>query len=108
VAVAFSTQNIKKKYPLILSRVNELVTRISAQGPEASIDVDQSALRVTLDVIGLAGFGHDYQSVKQDKPPTDHLLRVLPRCFTEVMLRVANPVRQMVPSMFKHGSKGEG
>lgn len=27
VAVSFSTQNIKKKYPLILSRINELVTR---------------------------------------------------------------------------------
>ncbi|KAI8464712.1 MAG: cytochrome P450 [Monoraphidium minutum] len=106
VAVSFSTQNIKKKYPLILSRINELVMRVAAQGPEASVDVDQAALRVTLDVIGLAGFGHDYQSVKQDKPAYDHLLRVLPRCFTEVMLRVANPVRQMVPSLFKGGDKG--
>ncbi len=107
VAVSFSTQNIKKKYPLIISRINELVSRVSAQGPEASIDVDQAALRVTLDVIGLAGFGHDYQSVKQDKPAYDHLLRVLPRCFTEVMLRVANPVRQALPSLFKNGDKGE-
>ncbi|GBG00430.1 cytochrome P450 [Raphidocelis subcapitata] len=106
VAVSFSTQNIKKKYPLILARINELVGRVAAQGPEASIDVDQAALRVTLDVIGLAGFGHDYESVKQDKPAYDHLLRVLPRCFTEVMLRVANPARQMLPSMFKGGDKG--
>jgi hypothetical protein len=29
---------------------------------------------VTLDIIGLAGFGHDYQSVKQDVPAYDHLL----------------------------------
>jgi hypothetical protein len=33
--------------------------------------------------------------------------RVLPRCFTEVMLRVANPARQAVPSLFKGGDKGE-
>ena len=186
VAVSFSTQNIRKKYPLVLSRINEvrrgaaggrararlafflvlddgggvgqraalaqrgsrrrqtaggsscpsalkhlhrraltrtttrpppppqqrpqrnkqLVARCAALGPEASIDVDQAALRVTLDVIGLAGFGHDYQSVKQDKPAYDHLLRVLPRCFTEVMLRIANPARQLVPGAFKGGDKG--
>ena len=32
--------------------------------------------------------------------------RVLPRCFTEVMLRIANPVRQLAPRMFKGGAKG--
>lgn len=46
-------QNIKKKYPLVLSRINQLVERIKVLGPTASIDVDQAALRVTLDVIGL-------------------------------------------------------
>jgi cytochrome P450 len=53
VAVSFSIQHIKKKFPLVLGRVNQLVARIAAQGPGASIDVDQAALRVTLDVIGL-------------------------------------------------------
>jgi hypothetical protein len=159
---ARTQQNIKKKFPLVLSRVNQLVDRIAAQGPAASVDVDQAALRVTLDVIGLvraacvgmcvcvrmrggrrdrtascalsmhgtrsrtllprgltparalmtttnaqqAGFKHDYNSVSQDVPPYDHLLRVLPRCFTEVMLRVANPLRPLVPGLFKTGPKG--
>lgn len=106
VAVSFAFQNIKKKFPMVVDRVNELMTRMAAQGPEASIDVDQAALRVTLDIIGLAGFGHDYQSVKQDVPPYDHLLRVLPRCFTEVMLRLANPLREVFPSAFNGGPKG--
>lgn len=53
VAVSFSAQNIKKKYPMILERVNEVVSRIALLGPKASVDVDQAALRVTLDVIGL-------------------------------------------------------
>lgn len=53
VAVSFSAQNIKKKFPMILDRVNEVVRRSARLGPKASIDVDQTALRVTLDVIGL-------------------------------------------------------
>lgn len=53
VAVSFSIGNVKSKYGMILSKVNELVERIGAIGPEESIDVDQAALRVTLDVIGL-------------------------------------------------------
>jgi len=107
VAVSFSFQNIKRKFPVVLSRVNELCGRLAALGPDASVDVDQAALRVTLDVIGLAGFGHDYASVRQDTPAYDHLLRVLPRCFTEVMLRVANPLRPVFPRWFKNGPKGE-
>jgi cytochrome P450 len=55
VAVSFSAQNIKKKYPMVLSRVNQVLVRVAAQGPAASVDVDQAALRVTLDVIGLVG-----------------------------------------------------
>lgn len=56
-----------------------------------TVDVDQAALRVTLDVIGLAGFGHDFGCLTlpgpmSDPAPRDHLLRVLPRCFTEVRL----------------------
>lgn len=53
-----------------------------------------------------AGFGHEYNSVTQDIPAYDHMLRVLPRCFTEVMLRLANPLRPLAPRMFKGGLKG--
>eukprot|EP00879_Flechtneria_rotunda_P009548 GHRR01009994.1.p1 GENE.GHRR01009994.1~~GHRR01009994.1.p1 ORF type:complete len:439 (+),score=146.14 GHRR01009994.1:585-1901(+) len=106
VAVSFSMQNIKKKFPLVLGRINQLIGRLEALGPRASIDVDQAALRVTLDVIGLAGFNHDYGSVQKDVPEYEHLLRVLPRCFTEVMLRIANPLRELFPGFHKNGPKG--
>ncbi|WIA32107.1 hypothetical protein OEZ86_002958 [Tetradesmus obliquus] len=106
VAVSFSAQNIKRKFPMILERVNEIVVRSAKLGPKASIDVDQTALRVTLDVIGLAGFNHDYGCVHKDVPEYEHLIRVLPRCFTEVMLRVANPLRPIFPNWFKGGDKG--
>ena len=86
VAVSFAFQNIKKKYPMVLGRVNRVITRAAALGPEASIDVDQLALRVTLDVIGLAGFGHDYQSVEKDKPEYEHLLVRAPACMALALL----------------------
>lgn len=56
VAVSFSFQNIKRKWPLVLSKCDELVGRVSALGPGAVVDVDQAALRVTLDVIGMVRF----------------------------------------------------
>jgi hypothetical protein len=59
-----------------------------------------------LPLLSQAGFGHDYKSVSEDVPAYNHLLRVLPRCFTEVMLRVANPIRPLAPGMFKNGPKG--
>lgn len=46
-------QNIKKKFPMVVQRCNEVVSRAAKLGSDASIDVDQLALRVTLDVIGL-------------------------------------------------------
>eukprot|EP00882_Tetradesmus_deserticola_P027293 GHRQ01030182.1.p1 GENE.GHRQ01030182.1~~GHRQ01030182.1.p1 ORF type:complete len:292 (+),score=107.12 GHRQ01030182.1:158-1033(+) len=107
VAVSFSMQNIRKKFPLVLGRINQLIARLEALGPAAAIDVDQAALRVTLDIIGLAGFNHDYDCVSQDVPAYDHLIRVLPRCFTEVMLRIANPLREVFPGQHKNGPKGE-
>jgi cytochrome P450 len=39
VAVSFSAQNIKRKFPMILERVNEVVRRSAKLGPKASIDV---------------------------------------------------------------------
>jgi hypothetical protein len=45
-------------------------------------------------------------SAPLNPPPPAHPQRVLPRCFTEVMLRIANPVREMAPGMFKTGPKG--
>ncbi|KAF5828281.1 cytochrome P450, partial [Dunaliella salina] len=102
VAVSFSANNIRKKFPVSISR------QIAGA---AHVDVDQAALRVTLDVIGLAAFSHNFGSTELGPPsvpaPYTHLLRVLPRCFTEVMLRVANPLRALAPSKWRGGEKGQ-
>jgi cytochrome P450 len=41
VATAFSMHRIKAKLPMVVGRTNELVERIRAVGPGASVDVDQ-------------------------------------------------------------------
>jgi hypothetical protein len=56
-------------------------------------------------LLAQAGFNHDYGCVYKDVPEYKHLIRVLPRCFTEVMLRVANPLRPIFPTWFKGGDK---
>lgn len=53
VSVSFSIHKIKQKFPLVRQRIQKLVERLKVLGPKASVDVDQAALRVTLDVIGL-------------------------------------------------------
>ena len=52
-----------------------------------------------------AGFNHDYGCVHKDVPEYEHLIRLLPRCFTEVMMRIANPLRPIFPTWFKGGDK---
>ena len=53
-----------------------------------------------------AAFGYEYKSVEQALPaPPDHLLRVLPRAFTECMYRIGNPMRAMLPCLFKWGKQ---
>lgn len=106
VALSFAFGNIKTKFPLVRERTEQLVEWLRAMGPGQDVDVDQAALRVTLDVIGLSAFGHDYGCVRLDAVPPSHLLRVLPRAFTEVMRRVANPLRGVAPGLFKNGPKG--
>lgn len=54
-----------------------------------------------------AGFNHDYGCVHKDVPEYEHLIRVLPRCFTEVMLRIANPMRELFPGFHRNGPKGK-
>jgi cytochrome P450 len=41
VAAAFSVHHIKAKFPVVVASVDELVRRIRALGPQASVDVDQ-------------------------------------------------------------------
>lgn len=43
---------------------NQLIKILKARGPEAAIDMDNAASRVTLDVIGRVGFDKDFHATQ--------------------------------------------
>ena len=70
---AFAFRHIKELYPIFWSKSGELVQAlISHRGTDyhdddklsASIDVKVWASRATLDIIGLAGLGRDFDAIK--------------------------------------------
>jgi hypothetical protein len=44
-AAALHVQNIRKKFPLVLGRINQLIARLDALGPQASVDVSAPRLQ---------------------------------------------------------------
>ncbi|KAL9030427.1 MAG: hypothetical protein Q9196_001459 [Gyalolechia fulgens] len=63
---AFAYRHIKDLYPAFWSKSQELVTVLSRQiqcNGSREIDVDGWVSRATLDIIGLAAFGHDFETI---------------------------------------------
>jgi cytochrome P450 len=65
---AFSFRHIKDLYPIFWNKSKEMTSQISAtinNSPEAStvIEIREWASRATLDIIGLAGVGQDFDSI---------------------------------------------
>jgi hypothetical protein len=69
VRTSLCLQNIKKKFPMVVQRCNEVVNRAAKLGGDASIDVDQLALRVTLEVIGLVSSHTNLSANDCSTPP---------------------------------------
>ncbi|KAL9005984.1 MAG: hypothetical protein Q9188_001274 [Gyalolechia gomerana] len=64
---AFSYRHIKDLHPAFWSKSQELVTSLSRHiqyDENREIDVDDWVSRATLDIIGLAAFGHDFQTIQ--------------------------------------------
>ncbi|RMZ91535.1 hypothetical protein DV736_g1257, partial [Chaetothyriales sp. CBS 134916] len=68
---AFSFRHIKQLYPLFWSKSIEMTTRISqylasSPGPApVAVEIGSWASRATLDIIGVAGMGQDFNSLAQ-------------------------------------------
>ena len=43
---------------------NQLIEILKARGPEAAVDIDNAASRITLDVIGRVGFDKDFHATE--------------------------------------------
>ncbi len=85
---AFAFRHIKELYPIFWNKSQELVeTLISQHGKttasdekaETGIDVSDWARRATLDIIGVAGLGQDFNSIRD---PRGELHQIYNRLFS--------------------------
>ena len=65
---AFQTKQIKDLYPVFWSKSRALLEALEAElhdlGSNASVEFGEWATRVTVDIIGLAGMGRDFNALK--------------------------------------------
>lgn len=85
---AFAFRHIKELYPIFWSKSSELIQALilhsqtgdtESEKPNARIDVKDWASRATLDIIGLAGLGRDFDSIKN---PDNELNRTYKKIFS--------------------------
>ena len=81
---AFAFRHIKELYPIFWSKSSELIQALilssdTGDKPSASIDVKDWASRATLDIIGLAGLGRDFDSIKD---PENELIVTYKKIFS--------------------------
>jgi cytochrome P450 len=74
---AFNFRHVKELYPIFWAKSQEMVTSIEGQlkqiAPENVVEIGGWISRATLDIIGLAGMGQDFNSLKD---PDTELNRV--------------------------------
>lgn len=84
---AFSFRHIKDLYPVFWDKARESVTRMTAamstpsapnEGPSDVLEVANWASRATLDIIGVAGMGQDFNSLAN---PDNELSQIYGRIF---------------------------
>jgi cytochrome P450 len=79
---AFKFRHIKELYPIFWSKTREYVAALEnevlSSSTNAATDIENWNQRVTLDIIGVAGFGKDFNALKQ---PDDALNRSYNKAF---------------------------
>ncbi len=65
---AFAMSSMRDYHPAMLSVANKLLARWDAAAPEGTVDVPGDMTRLTLDTIGLCGFGFDFESFERAEP----------------------------------------
>ena len=85
---AFAFRHVKELFPIFWDKSSELIHALilhsetgccDGDKPSASIDVKDWASRATLDIIGLAGLGRDFNSIKD---PDNELIRTYKTIFS--------------------------
>jgi len=85
---AFAFRHIKELYPSFWSKSRELIETLIAQNdhgigsngkPDTVVDVSDWARRATLDIIGVAGLGQDFNSIRD---PSNELHQTYNKLFS--------------------------
>jgi cytochrome P450 len=76
---AFNFRHIKELYPVFWAKSQEMVACIEAQlkknAPDNSLEIGEWTSRATLDIIGLAGMGQDFNSLKDPDTKLNRVYR---------------------------------
>src|SRR2546423_4538318 len=76
---AFSFRHIKELYPIFWAKSQEMVNRIEAQltetAPVNAVEIGEWSSRATLDIIGLAGMGQDFNSLRDPNTKLNRVYR---------------------------------
>lgn len=97
MASAFSTETLKSISPKIRQKALELVQVIEKASPKGAIDFQELLPRCTLDIVALAGFGIDCQSLCQETPP---LICAFRKVGDEMFADLYNPLRPIFKAIF--------
>jgi cytochrome P450 len=97
---AFSFRHIKDLYPIFWGKSQEMTNRIAATikaSPDASsvIDIREWASRATLDIIGVAGMGKDFDSLSD---PENELYKTYQAIFSNARgARIVQVILMLLP-----------
>ncbi|KAK9812852.1 hypothetical protein WJX72_004712 [[Myrmecia] bisecta] len=90
VSSSFSSVNVRQKFPIATQKAHSLADAIAAVGSKQSVDMDEAGMRLTLDIVGLAGFGHDFGAVSLGE---NRVITTLPHALEECQRRMTNPLQ---------------
>ena len=79
---AFAFRHVKELYPIFWSKAGELTRALVLRNEtvqDPAIRVEDWASRTTLDIIGIAGLGQDFNAIKD---PTNELIRTYNKIFS--------------------------
>lgn len=88
-AVAFSSDNLKKKFPALVKKAYEVADVVS-ENIENAIDYQELGVKFSFDSIGIFAYDLEFDSVKEGHP----LLTSLEHCTLECTLDSINPLRR--------------
>jgi cytochrome P450/NADPH-cytochrome P450 reductase len=90
---AFSEQAMRDYLPMMVDLATQLVKKWQRLNPGETIDVTADTTRLTLDTVGLCGFGYRFNSFYRETPHP--FVDAMTRCLSEALRRTTRlPVQQ--------------